>query len=471
MLANKSDQSEFLALFGETSSEEEPFLGFSKEEIMASKEKQDMEKSTTTKEKDSTSTTSTSKPSSKSKDRDGPKTRHSTNGSTGQTSRRTSRKEKEDETSRKAPQKGQTNSEDQELMDLRFSRIEKMLEVIATHVGLMDDDETGDGVDEHNGHRPSVTAQAVDIPDVHVAAQVANIPPTAESPDPDEDFPDDYEETSGSGSHETPEVEDDMAQPPHKRCRTDENNSESGIFFRPPDHSKDTFEADNTISNFVTKYLFSRLSNDAFKEISSSHKKPNIEFFVSPNLNTSVENHIKSTKVNKSVEFGEKFLFKTQEFLTEAISPLVNIWQNVIEEKDLSVTDLLEPVQRAICLIGSAFSSISSFRRNRLKGHLSSEFLPLIKDLDSKAKPSKWLFGDDLASSIKTLSEENKFVKKIGGSYSKSNRKVSFQPQQSNNKWGKKTQNNFDTRRVVIKKKNFRAKAKNSKKQPAKSDE
>ena len=107
--------------------------------------------------------------------------------------------------------------------------------------------------------------------------------------------------------------------------------------------------------------------------------------------------------------------------MTAAAIPIIGIWQNIIDEKNhITVGELLHSLQQSIVLLGSAFNSLSSFRRHRLKSSLSPEFAPLIKGLDSDHKPSRFLSEDELASKIKSLSEENKFLKKISSSTIKS---------------------------------------------------
>ena len=100
--------------------------------------------------------------------------------------------------------------------------------------------------------------------------------------------------------------------------------------------------------------------------------------------------------------------------------------QNINEEKDqITICKLLHCMQQPIILLGSALNSLSSFCRHWLNGSLFPEFSLLIKELDSDHKPSGFLYGDELASKIKSLSEENKFLMKMSsGSNKKSFRKV-----------------------------------------------
>ena len=175
-----------------------------------------------------------------------------------------------------------------------------------------------------------------------------------------------------------------------------------GIFFCPPDAKLGMFDVDDGITEYVSSYLYSTTSDDSSKATMESTKNPNINFFEPPLLNSSVASSLKLSK-NKSLMNRDKFLSKTQSFLTAAATLIIGIWQNIIDEKDqITVGELLHCLQQSIILLRSAFNSLSSFRRHRLKSSLSSEFAPLIKELDSDHNPSRFLFGDELPSKIKS---------------------------------------------------------------------
>ena len=111
-------------------------------------------------------------------------------------------------------------------------------------------------------------------------------------------------------------------------------------------------------------------------------------------FNSSVANSLKSSE-NISLMNGNKFLSKTQPFLTAVAMLIISIWQNINEEKDqITIGELLCCVQQSIILLGSAFNNLSSFRWHLLKGSLLPEFAPLSKVLDSDPKSSRFLFGD-----------------------------------------------------------------------------
>ena len=105
---------------------------------------------------------------------------------------------------------------------------------------------------------------------------------------------------------------------------------------------------------------------------------------------------------------GDSFIFKFRFQLISGANGIMNLWQHIKDSKDLSHADVLEALQRSLVLIGSSFAGLSSFRRYHFKSSLSPEFQSLVKELEGGFSPSKFLFGDNLSTKIKNLSEENK---------------------------------------------------------------
>ena len=246
----------------------------------------------------------------------------------------------------------------------RFQYLEKMVKRIATHVGL--------------GQNSDPICSDAD-----------------EGSDSDWSPDDDQDHVDVAGDAPEP-------RPLQKRRETDdplysENGDcvaeRDGIFFRLLDTKPDTFDVDDSVTEYVSNlYLYSTISDDSFQAIKESTKNPNINLFEAPMLNSSVTNSLKSSE-NKSLMNGDKFRSKSQSFLTAAAMPLISIWQNINEDKDQITTgELLHCMQQSFVLLGSAFNSLSSFHRHRLKGSLSPEFAPLIKELDSDLKPSRFFF-------------------------------------------------------------------------------
>ena len=91
----------------------------------------------------------------------------------------------------------------------------------------------------------------------------------------------------------------------------------------------------------------------------------------------------------------------------------MQLWDAIVDEEPISKTQVTDVIQRSLVLMGSAVAGLSSFRRFRFQRSLKSEYKPICNDISEEGKPSKYLFGDELFSHIKKLSEENKTLKDI----------------------------------------------------------
>ena len=150
--------------------------------------------------------------------------------------------------------------------------------------------------------------------------------------------------------------------------------------------------------------FYTYLKDDDFNKVKDSNLKPDLDFFQAPIVNST----IKDLFLNSS-----SFIFKFQFHLISVANGILDLWQHIKDGKDLSHADVLEMLQRSLVLIGSFFAGLSSFRRYRFKSSLSPEFQSLAKEPQGGFSPSKFLFGDDLSTKIKILSEENKLIHKI----------------------------------------------------------
>ena len=151
---------------------------------------------------------------------------------------------------------------------------------------------------------------------------------------------------------------------------------------------------------------------------------------------------------------GDSFIFKFQSQLISGANGILNLWKHIKDGKDLSHADVLETLQRSLVLICSSFDGLSSFRRYRFKSSLSPELQSLVKEPEGGVSPSKFLFGDDLSSKIKNLSEENKLIRKITVSRKQPPQK--FKPHYRARQQSAKNSNRFSNRRVIFRQGNFR---------------
>ena len=151
---------------------------------------------------------------------------------------------------------------------------------------------------------------------------------------------------------------------------------------------------------------------------------------------------------------GDSSIFKFQSQLISGANSILNLWQHIKDGKDLSHADVLETLQRSLVLIGSSFAGLSSFKRYRFKSSLSPKLQSLVKEPEGGFSPSKFLFGDDLSTKIKNLSEENKLIHKI--ILPRKQLPQKFKPQYRLRQQSAKNSSKSGNRRVVFKQENFR---------------
>ena len=165
---------------------------------------------------------------------------------------------------------------------------------------------------------------------------------------------------------------------------------------------------DDSITKYVSSCFYTYLKEDDFIKLKVSDLKPDLDFFQAPIVNSTIKDKISDHGILR----GDSFIFKFQSQLISGANGILNLWQHIKDGKDLCHADVLEALQRSLVLISSSFAGLSSFRRYCFKSSLSPEFQPLVKEPEGGFSPSKFLFGDDLSTKIKNLSEENNLFAK-----------------------------------------------------------
>ena len=302
----------------------------------------------------------------------------------------------------------------------RFVRLESLVEMIAVHIGLVEPEDL------------------VTTPEDPSAASKPATP-------------------IGDGNENVHENEDTPSMPPRKKRKLAESSGsepdhgeDNDIFFLPPRSSPKTFPVDDSISKYVSSCFYTYLRDNDFNKVTESDLKPDIDFFQAPIVNSTIKDKISDPGVLR----GDSFIFKFQSQLISGANGILNLWQHIKDGKDLSHADVLETLQRSLVLIGSSFAGLSSFRRYCFKSSLIPEFQSLVKEPEGGFSSSKFLFGDDLSSKIKNLSEENKLICKI--TVPKKQPSQKFKPQYQARQQSSKNSNRFSYRRVVFKQVNFR---------------
>ena len=302
----------------------------------------------------------------------------------------------------------------------RFVCLESLVEMIAMHIGLVEPEDLATTPEDLSAASEPVIPVGDEDENVHENEATPSMPPRKKRK---------LAESSGS--------EPDRGE-------------DNDIFFLPPRSSPKTFPVDDSISKYVSSCFYTYLKDDDFNKVTESDLKPDIDFFQAPIVNSTIKDKISDPGVLR----GDSFIFKFQSQLISGANGILNLWQHIKDGKDLSHADVLKTLQRSLVLISSSFAGLSSFRRYRFKSSLSPELQSLVKEPEGGFSPSKFLFGDDLSSKIKNLSEENKLVRKI--TVPKKQPPQKFKPQYRARQQSAKNCNRFSNRRVVFKQVNFR---------------
>ena len=86
-------------------------------------------------------------------------------------------------------------------------------------------------------------------------------------------------------------------------------------------------------------------------------------------------------KESKRILEGDKILSSIRGQLVTSSFSLLNIWKQLLSgEEDMSMEKVTTALQCSIVLAGSAFASLSSFRRYRFRRVLKHDFAEICKD-------------------------------------------------------------------------------------------
>ena len=170
--------------------------------------------------------------------------------------------------------------------------------------------------------------------------------------------------------------------PPRKKRKLAESSGsepdcgeDNDILFLPPISSPKTFLVDDSISKYVSSCFYTYLKDDNFNKVRESDLKPDLDFFQAPVVNSIIKDKISDPGMLR----GDSFIFKFQSQLISGANGILNLWQHIIDGKDLSHADVLKMLQRCLVLIGSSFDGLSSFRRYHFKSSLNPEFQSLVR--------------------------------------------------------------------------------------------
>ena len=266
---------------------------------------------------------------------------------------------------------------------------------------------------------------------------------------------------------------EEVSVPPTKFRKVDGNSDgepvvDSDIIFRPREKDTQRWSIQDVVSDYTLKYFNSVLNEESFQEISKDIGKPDNDLLAPPVLNDIIK---KADQVitNKGLLHGDEVIYRCQDHLLTGVFPLLKLWQSVREGVELNEEVFLGSIQRSIVCMGSAFSGLSSYRRHRFKQVLSEKYSSLLLE---PVTPSHFLFGDNLHDKLKKISEEQKLIKQassvLGKNMSNNTRNFRKRSRSSQNKFQR---SGSDRRRIILRNKyqknvNFQTKYKQKKENP-----
>ena len=195
---------------------------------------------------------------------------------------------------------------------------------------------------------------------------------------------------------------EEVSVPPTKFRKVDGNSDgepvvDSDIIFRPLEKDTQRGSIQDVVSDYTLKYFNSVLNEESFQEISKDIGKPDNDLLAPPVLNDIIK---KADQVitNKGLLHGDEVIYRCQDHLLTGVFPLLKLWQSVREGVELNEEVFLGSIQCSIVSVGSAFSGLSSYRRHRFKQVLSEKYSSLLQE---PVSPSHFLFGDNLHEKLK----------------------------------------------------------------------
>ena len=190
----------------------------------------------------------------------------------------------------------------------RFMRLESLVEMIAVHVGLVEPEDLFTTPEDLSAASEPAIPIGDEGENVHENEATPSMPPRKKRK---------LAESSGS-------------EPDH--------GEDSDIFFLPPRSSPKTFPVGDSISKYISSCFYTYLKDDDFNIVMESGLKPDIDFFQAPIVNSTIKDKISDPGGLR----GDSFIFKFQSQLISGANGMLNLWQHIKDDKDLSHADVLK---------------------------------------------------------------------------------------------------------------------------------
>ena len=162
----------------------------------------------------------------------------------------------------------------------RFVCLESLVKMIAEHVGLVEPENMATTPEDPSSASEPVTPIGDEDENVHESEATPSMPPRKKRK---------LAESSGS--------EPDRGE-------------DNDIFFLPPTcrSSPKTFPVDDSISKYVNSCFYTYLKDDDFNKVTESDRKPDLDFFQAPIVNSTIKDKISDHGMLR----GDSFIFKFQ---------------------------------------------------------------------------------------------------------------------------------------------------------------
>ena len=169
----------------------------------------------------------------------------------------------------------------------------------------------------------------------------------------------------------------------------DESETLELVQFDPTVGGDNTWEAGETINDFLQKHFKQILQPEEQEAIMRDFPKPNCQSLQVPRLNEEMKAQI--MKAGKGVE---RSLFKLQDLLLDVARPLTCLWADLMN-KDVKVDpqDTILLIQRVLVLLGSASHSITQERQKVAWSCINPTTVYLLTEDTESERKETTLFG------------------------------------------------------------------------------
>ena len=154
-----------------------------------------------------------------------------------------------------------------------------------------------------------------------------------------------------------------------------------------------SWEPSAAFKEFLETNFRRSLSSSQIFSILEETSLPELDVFTTPKLDKAIADQIPKN-YKKSVENRDKELLKVQRHVINVGGPLTALHDLLESKQELSHDQLLNLVERALCLLGNATNSISVLRRSKILYAINPTKISLAEAPFPNA--GKQLFGNDI---------------------------------------------------------------------------